>query len=362
MTAHRFLLAWLAIVPFAQIGAQQVDLELLGALNAWQTDAGSRLLARNGGDPGADADLYAFAVWRPAATLRLMAISETEGESGHHASATTELQLLSMRWWPHRALRIEAGRILLPIGEFAPRRFATTNPLIGEPDTYAAEYPLGASIGGAAGPFDYMASVVSLPAVNQRYTPEPGFRMRPAVGLGLTAGPELHVGAAVTHGSYLGDGVADQLPAGTAWQQFNQTVATMDVRFSRGRFDSRGEAAWSWYQVPGVKDAVAGLGWYLEVRATLSPRWFVAARAEHNRYAFIQPVGPGVWIGSATIQMNAEIGVGYRPGPATLLKASVRADHWPVHQVASTAFPDGYQVAVQASFDADVLALLSRHP
>jgi hypothetical protein len=342
--------------------AQAVAFETLGAVQMAKTDAGSRLLALNDGNPVIDGQLYGWFAYQPANGLRLMAVGEVYGVTGHDSELAAELQLLSLRWWRSRAARVELGKILLPIGEFASRRFANVNPLIGQPDTYVDEYPWGVSLTGAAGHLDYTAAVVSLPAVNVRYTPEPGSRMRPMIGMGITAGPRLHVGAAVTYGSYLNADLDDQLPAGTSWQDFRQTVATADVRYSVGRLDTRGEAVWSSYQVPTVANAVHGLGWYLEPRLTISPRLFLAARYEHNRYPFVQPINPGFWVGTATTQMNGEVGLGYRLSPDALVKTSLRVDHWPVHELPGVTFPDGYALAVQLSLHSDIVQLFTRKP
>jgi hypothetical protein len=125
-----------------------------------------------------------------------------------------------------------------------------------------------------------------------------------------------------------------------------------------GYVEARFEAAWSSYQAPTVAKAVHGIGWYGEIRATLSPRWFVAGRFEHNKYPFVLAVSPSFWVGTATTQMNGEAGVGYRWSADALIKASLRKDHWPVHLAGTTAFPDGYAFAVQVSLHTNVTDLL----
>ena len=362
MRGRVLLLLTLALAVAQRAPAQGVGAEVLGTVEFWKTDAGSRLLALNDGNPMAIAQFYGFGVWQPTRSLRLMAIGEVYAVSGDDSGLDTDLQLLSLRWWHSRGLRIEAGKILLPIGEFAARRFSNVNPLIGTPDTYVSEYPWGGSVTGAIGALDYTAAVVSLPAVNVRYTPEPDSRMRPVVGIGLSAGPGFRIGATVTHGSYLSDSLSPLLPAGTSWQGFNQTVATFDLHASRGRFDNRAELSWSSYDVPTVADPVRGLGWYAESRVTMSPRVFVAARFEDNRYPFVMPVSQSFWVGTATTQMNGEVGIGYRLSRDALLKTSLRKDHWPVHDVSGTSFPDGYAFAVQFSLHADLVELLTSKP
>ena len=353
-------LALLLLAANAQ--AQRPAVETLTDLELWKADSGSRLLARNQGHPMGTARLHGWMSVRPAASFELRAIVELEGTTGKDAELYAELELLSARWLHSRALTAEAGRILLPLGEFGSRRFSNTNPLIGEPDLYPGEYPWGVQASGAVGPVDYTAAAVSLPAVNERYTPAPGHRVRPVLGLGLSVGPALRFGGAVTHGPYLGPTSSPSMPAGSAWQDFDQTVVTGDARLSVGYVEARFEAAWSSYEVPTVAEAVHGLGWYGELRATLSPRLFVAGRFEHNRYPFVLAVSPQFWVGTATTQMNGEAGLGYRWSPDVLIKTSLRKDHWPVHQIGATSFPDGYAFAMQVSVHTDVVSLIAGKP
>jgi hypothetical protein len=356
-----FVIALLALLAGRARG-QGLGAEVLATAESWKTDGASRLLSRNDGDPLVDGQLYGWLAYQPSRALRILAIGEIYAISGHENEVDGDVEMLALRWWHDRALRIEAGKILMPIGEFASRRFANTNPLIGAPDTYIGEYPWGAEVSGAIGPVDYAASAVTLPAVNVRYTPAPSGRLRPVVTLGISAGPELRIGASITRGPYLNADLAPLLPSTLGWADYQQTVATFDGHYSAGRFDNRVEVALSRYDVPTVAAPVNGLGWYAESRATLTPRLFVAARFEHNRYPFVQPVSREFWVGTATTQMNGEIGVGYRLNPDALLKASVRRDHWPVHQVGATAFPDGYAVALQFSVHADLVQLLNHKP
>lgn len=356
----RFLalaLCLVLIAPDAQ--AQRLAVETLTDFELWKADSGSRLLARNLGRPMGLGRMRGWMVFRPGAAFELRAVMKVEGSTGADADVHAEVELLEARWLHSRGFMAEAGKILLPLGEFGSRRFSNTNPLIGVPDLYPGAYPWGAQVNGAIGALDYRAAAVSLPVVNERYTPAPGHRLRPVLGLGVTLGPEFRIGAGATRGPYLGPDSETKMPSGTAWHDFKQTVVVGDARLSIGHVDARVEVAWSSYQVPTVADAVHGLGWYGEVRATLSPRWFVAGRFEHNDYPFVLAVNPNFWVGTATLQMNGEAGLGYRWSPDALIKASLRKDHWPVHQVGNTSFPNGYAFAVQMSLHTDVSGMLA---
>jgi hypothetical protein len=338
--------------------AQTAAVEFLVDGEVWKTDSASQLLSRNGGELAVLGRLRSWVAFRPSRAVEFLAHVMAEGGSAEDESYIT-VEQLEIQARPSNALTIEGGKILQPIGAFGTRRFSNTNPLIGEPDAYPPQYPWGAVVTGRWSRFDYHVAMSSLPAVNERYTPPPDHYLRPVAGVGVSFGPAFRIGATATHGPYLGDTVNAQLPAGSSWQDYKQTLIAADLRFSKGYVEARGEVTWSTYDVPTVADPQRGLGWYAELRGTLSPRVFIAGRYEYYRYVFVLPINPGFWVGRATTQMNGELGMGYRFTAATLLKASVRRDHWPEHTIpGAPPFPDGYAVAIQFSVLASATDLL----
>ena len=347
-----------AMAPVA--AAQTVAVEFLLDGEFWKTDDGSLLLARNDGAVAAEGRLRGWLAWRPSQHLEWLLHAMVEGGSAQYGDPDVYLEQLELRALASRALTLEAGKLLQPIGEFGTRRFSNTNPLIGTPDAYPAQYPWAAIAAGRVGPLDYRAGVSSLPSANTRYLPEPDHRLRPVGGLGLNLGPGLRIGAAVSHGPYLRRDVTPQLPPGRTWNEYRQTVVATNLRWSYGYVEARAEGVWSSYDVPTAPQQLHGLGWYGELRGTISPRVFVAGRFEHSRYAFILPINPTFWVARETTQMNGEVGVGYRFSAAALVKTSFRRDHWPVHSITGAPpFPDGYAVAVQFSWQASATDLLA---
>jgi len=343
----------------APASAQRIAFETLTDIELWQTDDSSRLLARNEGRALLALRSHAWLSARLVEALELRVLGEAHASTAGSEDAAAALQLLTLRYGRSRALVVEGGKVLYPIGAFAARRFSNTNPVIGAPDLYIPQYPAGVIVSGAAGALDYRAALLSLPLVNPRYTPKPGKRVRPAAGAGVSVGPGFRIGVAATRGPYLSRDLTAQLPTGTAWDDYSQSIAGVDARYSAGYLEARGEATWSSYDVPTVENKVRGFGWYGEVRGTITPRFFVAARYEDSKYAFIRPVSPAFWVGAETRQMNGEIGAGFRFNADALLKASFRRDHWPVQTSPSgTRFPDGYALAVQFSRRLDVMGLL----
>jgi hypothetical protein len=338
--------------------AQGVAMQFLFDGEVWKTDSASRLLSRNGGELAVGGRFRSWVAARPSRKLEFLAHVMAEGGSSED-DAAIYLEQLELQARPSNSLTLEAGKILQPIGAFGTRRFSNTNPLIGEPDAYPPQYPWGAVITCRWNRFDYHIALASLPAVNTNYTPPPDHYLRPTAGIGVSVGPAFRLGGTVTHGPYLGDTVNAQLPPGSSWQDYKQTLFAADLRFSKGYVEARAEANWSTYDVPTVAEPQHGFGWYGELRGTLSPRVFVAGRYEYFRYVFVLPVSTAFWVGRETTQMNGEVGVGYRFTAATLLKASVRRDHWPVHTIpGAPPFPDGYAVAIQCSVFASATDLL----
>lgn len=344
--ALALLLPWLGVRDAL---AQRGTIETLLDGEAWKTDAGSHLLARDSGHFALEARLTAWGVLRVSRHLDLLGLGEAEAGKADRRDASWEYDQLEARL-RFGTLQLDAGRVLMPIGLFGARRFSNVNPVIGAPDMYPTEYPWGAVVSGTASRFDWRVAAVSLPVVNTNYTPAPSGELRPLVGAGFSFGPALHLGAAVTRGSYLNRNAAN-LPQ--SWDSYHQTVASGDLRLSIGYVETRAELAWSSYDAPLASGPLHGLGAYAESKVTLSPRVFVGLRLEHFRYPFVInfPFAP-FWASGMTTENNGEIGLGYRVSNALLIKTSFRKDQWP--DPASPGFPTpaGYAAAVQVSWHA----------
>src|SRR5262249_2745017 len=148
------------------------------------------------------------------------------------------------------AFVIDVGKMTPVIGTFAPRHFSTRNPLIGMPDGYTLQYPVGAKVSGRAGIFDYRVAMVSLPTTHVGYQPEPAPWLRPAIGGGITPLVGLRVGGSFTVGPYLDKDEAPAIPAGSTWSDYHQRVAAVDASYAHGYFEAHAEATRGTYDVP----------------------------------------------------------------------------------------------------------------
>jgi hypothetical protein len=330
----------------------------------WLTDNSSNLLTRNGGHL---AGLLRLDLWGAAEPVRgLVLYGEGKVESGpsvadHSTTTTFYGNQLGVRYATTPAFVIDVGKMTPVIGTFAPRHFSTRNPLIGTPDGYTLQYPIGAKVSGRVGIFDYRAAMVSLPTTHIGYQPEPSPRLRPAVGGGVTPIVGLRLGGSFTVGSYLNRDDSLSLPAGTSWSDFHQRVAAFDASYSVGYLETHVEAARATYDIP-VRASITGFTYYGELKYTFTPRFFLAGRAERNNYPFIRAattVG-GSYAGRLTDFVDGEFGGGYRITATQLLKVSVRGDRWWVRPGGGFRGQGGHAIAIQLSQAFDLTDLIDR--
>ena len=350
------LLAGAALVSAARPVLAQQWLVLQGIADGeiWSSDSGSRFLTRNNGNPGVVGRLRMFAGIAPSPRWQLVVLAAAEGGSAYIGDDNLEIEAATLKVAPSRALVFEAGKILSPVGAFAPRRLSPINPLIGEPDAYPSQYPLGAIVSGIAAPFDYRLAVINLPPVHDNYVPDPGARPRIVAGGGITPIIGVHFGATFSQGSYLNDSLAPIIPAGRVWSDYQQRVIALDGRVSRGYLDLHAEWANSRFDVPTV-GYVSGPAYYVEAKYTWTPRFFTAARFQRNDYAFVRPLPNGSWLGVPANFYAGEVGIGVRLGKGLLYKASFQKDHWTTAgQLSGQAF------ATQLSYQFDVTEWLTR--
>lgn len=333
------------------VSAAQTRAMLLGAVDAelWDTDTSSNLLSRNAGRASALGRLTLWGAVEPHARLVLYGLVESElgsaVDSAHH-----ELEQLAIRYTLSPRAVIDAGKITMPLGSFAARRFSWRNPLVGKPDAYPVLYPYGASVSGALSILDYRAGVVSLPMVHEDYSPEPTHAARPVIGIGITPFIGVRLGVGYTWGPYLNDTLTSTQLDGRSWKSYQQRVTVVDLAASYGYFELFAEAGVSEYDVPRTAEPLEGFAYFVEGKYTFTPRFFAAIRLERNDYPFIQPVSPTFWVARKTDFHNEEIGAGYRFGASTLLKVSYRQDLWHV-DAGNAPFvrPGGRAFAMQLS-------------
>jgi hypothetical protein len=350
------LLALAATRAAAQSDAGALMLQGIVDGEFWSTNSASSLLTRNAGRPAGLVRMQAWGAFQPTGSIVIYAQGEIEAGAARRETGTEAYtDQLGVRYVRSPAFLVDVGRFTPIIGTFASRHFSTRNPLIGEPDGYTADYPVGMKISGEMPHFDYRVGMVSLPTTHALYEPSPTPRLRPAIGGGYTPFVGLRIGASFTHGSYLNRDYAPTALAGRAWSDYHQTVAAADVEVSRGYLDVHLEGARGSYDVPGVSSALVGWTYYAETRYTITPRLFVAARVERNDYPFIRAGNGTGWLAKLTDFVDGETGFGYRVTSSSILKATVRGDRWWTRNAS-----DGKAFAMQWSQTFDVMDWVDR--
>ena len=333
----------------------------LADLELWKTDSASSLLARNTGRLGPLLRADVWAAIEPAANL--VFFGELSGEAGrgrNEIGSEVYAKQFGARYSPADAFNVEGGRIRQIVGAFSSRQLSFRNPLIGTPDGYATTYPYGARIDGNVGIVDYRAGILTLPLFRSGYVPTPSAALRPAIGAGFTPRTGLRFGASATMGPYLNGGFTSSQLHARGWTSYKQRVVAADAQFSYGYFEGHAEMAYGNYDVPGRPTAIDGLLFYLEPKYTFTPRFFMALRFERNDYPFIRPLNNTLWIANSVIFNDTEIGAGFRPAATTVLKLTMRADHWTPNANPNAPHDNGYAVALQWSQFLDFVELATR--
>jgi hypothetical protein len=347
----------LAATLAPELASAQTPILVQGIVDAelWETDTSSTLLTRNGGRPGGAGRIMLWGAAEPIRGVVLYGLYEgTRGPATEHES---EFEQYGVRYTKSSEFVMDAGRILGPIGGFGARRFSSRNPLIGEPDGYSTQYPLGLQLSGTVKRLDYRVAVVDQPTVHEEYTPEPSAAWRPVLGVGVTPFIGVRLGATYTWGPYLNRELTASQLGQRDWRDYHQRIAATELAISVGYAEIFAEAALSSYDVPNTAKPVEGLTYYVEGKYTFTPRFYVAARLGRNDYPFISPVSPTFWVARTTDFHDEELGAGFRITASTLAKVSHRRDTWQVDG-GNSAFvgPGGRSWAFQLSQSFDALS------
>jgi hypothetical protein len=361
--AQAMLLASM-IIPRAGAGGQ-VPFLVEGLIDGegWSTTRNSNLLTRNHGNPAVLGRAQLWGAVEALPGLIFYGQGEAVGGSARPSSFESRTDVYGdqygVRYSGWHGLMLDAGKVQPVIGTFAPRHFSNRNPLIGTPDAYSLDYPLGAVLSGDFRHADFRAGVVTLPPTHAGYEPTPTPRLRPAVGAGITPVIGVRLGGSWTEGPYLNDALTPVELRSQPWTQYHQRVFALDARAAHGYLETYAEAARATYDVPGRAGAILGYTYYGEAKYTFTPRFYVATRAERNAYPFIRASAAN-WTARRVDFVNGELGVGYRAAASTLLKLSLRGDRWWVARNAPGFLGQGGPaVAFQISQSVDVKRLLT---
>jgi hypothetical protein len=255
---------------------------------------------------------------------------------------TAEMYQLQLRYVvPTRIpLRLDAGIIASPLGLNTLELIAAKNPTIGAPFFYFAPlprfdahndgvqlisggYPLGAIVSTSGSRWDVRAGVTDQSPTRRRNVLEsdrPDAALQIVAGGGYTPVVGLRVGTSVARGAYRKSSTTG--PSSAAVAGTNATMFTIEGEYAVGY--SRLTVEWirDAFETAG-RPAIAR-GFSLVANRTLSPRWFVAARA--NRVS--SPVFTAVLDSERRAATSGEATLGYRLNRDVTLRAAYQASRW----------------------------------
>ncbi|MGE5813611.1 MAG: hypothetical protein ACM36C_03915 [Acidobacteriota bacterium] len=148
------------------------------------------------------------------------------------------------------------------------------------------------------------------------------FQVQPLFGL--------IVGVSGARGAWLARDLEDLVAPGQ--QDARQQVLGFDAEYSRGHWLVRGEAIRSTWDMPGVASAadamnlVATSGW-VEGRYRLTPRLYVAGRAERLTFSRIQSAATGAYLRWEAPVSRLELGGGVYVQRNLVARLSVQSNH-----------------------------------
>jgi hypothetical protein len=263
-----------------------------------------------------------------------------------------------VRPWLGREFDVQAGRIPPSFGSFARRAYANENPLIGYPLAYQyltslrpdavpstagdllqmrgrgwrVQYPLGSGLPGpgvplatafrwdlgvqarvAVGALEATAALTNGTLANPRVADDNGGKQI-AGRAAWRPVPGLIAGVSAARGEFLSDEARGALPAGLASRRGAQRAFGADLEYSRGYWLARAETIVSVWDMPGIglEGPLRAHAIWAEGRYRLSPRLFVAGRADHLGFSRIVDAlsgdGPVSWDAPVT---RLEAGGGY---------------------------------------------------
>jgi len=226
-----------------------------------------------------------------------------------------QLNLGYTRFWEHnRSLVVRVGQLSSAFGAFLQRYDSADNPLIGVPAAYGYYYKpvtfvglVGAQVDATAGKLDARAQFVNSSPANRRSVFDKDQYGNWAGGLGYTIRQGLRVGGSAYYGPYLDRQYPYFFPGEANPRDLPGSAYALDVEWGAGHWNAWGELQHFQMDYRAIPTFTQHMG-YVEVRRTLTPRWYGAVRLGYLR--------ANAFPGSQTYEFAA----GFRPSPRQLVK------------------------------------------
>jgi hypothetical protein len=140
-------------------------------------------------------------------------------------------------------------------------------------------------------------------------------------GGGFTFRGGLHVGMSGFRGPYLDDAIAPLLPAHEGINKLDASGLGADAQWSRGRWAMEGEWQRFRFALPSFAETPAVDAGFIQAKATLVPRVFIAARISAERFGSVRDSLGEYARAFESPRTAMEASVGYRLNRAQVIKA-----------------------------------------
>lgn len=198
------------------------------------------------------------------------------------------------------------------------------------PLVWGPSYATGFSVSGILGRFEYAAEVknAGLGSRPSLWNDDGQIWDHPAVNgrVGFKPNPMWNFGCSVGDSPYLRTEAVRLIPSGLSRGDYRERMFAQDASFAWHHLQLWAEAFEARYSNPKVGDA-AVLGYYVEAKYKLTPRWFVAARWNEQHYGRITELtGTQTKWGRDTTR--ADLATGFRFTAHTQLKIEYSLQHY----------------------------------
>jgi hypothetical protein len=313
------------------------------------------------------------AAWRPATRLAFLAEVRTENLDTPRVYAA----FVRIRPWAGRAFDIQAGRIPPSFGAFGRRAYGLDNPVVGYPLAYQyltslradalpasaddllarrgrgwrVAYPIGQEgfdaglplvssfrwdtglqVRAGGKPLEATAAVTAGTLSNPGTSDHNG-GVQVSGRIALRPGPAWVLGFSAARGPFAARVATSALPPHATGGRPTQTAWGADAEYSRGHWLVRGELVHSSWSLPAVDEPritrpLEALGAWIETRYRLTPRVYVAGRADRLGFSTIEGTlfdgAPTPW--DARV-VRLEMGGGYYVRRNVVLRAVYQYNH-----------------------------------
>ena len=141
-----------------------------------------------------------------------------------------------------------------------------------------------------------------------------------AGGAGFTISPGFRVGFSAFRGPYLDQKIRELLPPGDTVRNYPATGAGADVQWAKGRWSAEGEWERFQFNYPHFVTSPAVSFGYVELKAILTPRFYVATRFGYQKYNAVQDETITSIDPFLSGRRSYEFALGYRPNRWQLFK------------------------------------------